>query len=183
MTASPRKFRTEQASRAGLAAGKAVIAIVAIAAWYGSIENAACADGPQRDNPRYAANGYARTVHRPRAMITRESARALGRIGFRYENGFGVPQNYDVAADYYARAAEGGDTFAQSRLGLSYDRGHGVPQNFVLSYKWLDLAAARAPRSERDFYIKLRNAVAQKMSHEQVTEGQELAIEWAASRY
>jgi len=53
-----------------------------------------------------------------------------------------VPQNYAVAADLYLSAAAQGNAFAQSRLGLSYDKGHGVPQSLILSYKWLDLAAA-----------------------------------------
>jgi len=120
-------------------------------------------------------------------VVTHGNARALGRLGFRYENGFGVPQNYAAAADLYIRAAEQGDAFAQSRLGLSYDRGHGVPKDVILSYKWLDLATARASRRERGFYQKLRDAVAQKMSLEQVTEGQRLALiwseRWAAGRY
>ena len=113
-------------------------------------------------------------------VVTHGNARALGRLGFRYENGFGVPQNYIAAADLYRRGAERGDAFAQARLGLSYDKGHGVPQDFILAYKWLDLATARASRRERDFYQRLRDAVAQKMSLEQVTEGQRLALVWAA---
>jgi uncharacterized protein len=112
-------------------------------------------------------------------IVMRGSARALGRLGFRYENGFGVPQNYIAAADLYLRAAERGDTFAQSRLGLSYDKGHGVRKDLILSYKWLDLAAARASRRDHDFYLRLRDAVASKMSLEQVTEGQRLALIWS----
>jgi TPR repeat protein len=96
-----------------------------------------------------------------------------------YENGFGVPQAYDVAADLYRRAAAQGDPFAQNRLGLSYDKGHGVPPNAVLSYKWLNLAAAHAPKRERDAYLRLRNAVASKMSSDQIAEGQRLALTWA----
>jgi TPR repeat protein len=115
-------------------------------------------------------------------VVRRGSARALGRLGFRYENGFGVPQNYIAAADLYLRAAEQGDVFAQSRLGLSYDKGHGVPKDVILSYKWLDLATARASRREHDFYLRLRDAVASKMSLEQVTEGQRLALIWAEER-
>lgn len=114
-------------------------------------------------------------------VVARGSAQAVGRLGFRYENGFGVPQNYAAAADLYRRAAEQGDAFAQSRLGLSYDKGHGVPLDLVLSYKWLDLAAARASRREHDFYSRLRNAVASKMSLDQVIEGQKLALIWAAN--
>jgi len=107
------------------------------------------------------------------------NARALGRLGFRYENGLGVPQNYIAAADLYLRAAEQGDAFAQSRLGLSYDKGHGVPLDYILAYKWLNLATARAPRRERDFYQRLRDAVASKMSLAQVVEGQRLALAWS----
>jgi TPR repeat protein len=114
-------------------------------------------------------------------VLARGNARALGRLGFRYENGFGVP-HYIAAADLYRRAAEQGDAFAQSRLGLSYDKGHGVPRDFILSYKWLNLAAARASRRERDSYLRFRDAVASKMSFAQVSEGQRLALMWAGNR-
>ena len=114
-------------------------------------------------------------------VVPRGSPRAIGRLGFKYENGFGVPQNYIAAADLYLRAAEQGDAFAQARLGLSYDKGHGIPKDVILAYKWLDLATARAPLRDRDFYQRLRDAVAQKMSLEQVVEGQRLALIWSAN--
>ena len=127
----------------------------------------------------FAGELYYRADGQP-VVLAHGNARALGQLGFRYENGFGVPQDYAAAADLYRRAAERGDAFAQSRLGLSYNSGHGVPKDLVLSYKWLDLATARASRREHDFYQRLRDAVAQKMSLEQVTEGQRLALIWAA---
>jgi uncharacterized protein len=115
-------------------------------------------------------------------VLSRGSPRATGQLGFRYENGFGVPQNYAAAAGLYWQAAEQGDPFAQAHLGLSYDSGHGVQKDLILAYKWLDLATARAPRRERDFYHRLRDAVAGKMSLPQVAEGQRLALIWAANR-
>jgi TPR repeat protein len=132
-------------------------------------------DGIAGETIRYRGDGEP-------IVLARGNARALGRLGFRYENGFGVPQNYIAAADLYRHAAEQGDAFAQSRLGLSYDKGHGVPQDFILSYKWLDLAAARASRRERDIYLRLRDAVASKMSLAQVAEGQRLALMWSGNR-
>jgi TPR repeat protein len=123
---------------------------------------------------------YPAAVVQP-VVVARGNAHAIGRLGFRYENGFGVPQNYIAAADLYLRAAELGDPFAQCRLGLSYDKGHGVPKDPILSFMWLDLATARASPRERDFYQRLRDAVASKMSFEQVTEGQRLALIWAAN--
>lgn len=117
-----------------------------------------------------------------RALIpaaARGDARAQAQLGFMYENGFGVPQNYVAAADLYQSAAAQGNSFAQSRLGQSYDRGHGVPQSVILSYVWLNLAAASASGRERDFYQRLRDAVASKMTSSQIAEGQRLALIWA----
>jgi TPR repeat protein len=114
-------------------------------------------------------------------VVARGGPRAVGRLGFRYENGFGVPQDYIAAVDLYRQAAEQGDAFAQAHLGLSYDKGHGVEKDIILAYKWLHLAAARAPRREHDFYQRLNDAVAQKMSLNQVAEGQRLALIWAAN--
>lgn len=138
------------------------------------VASLASSDGVAAEAIRYRVDGEP-------IVLARGNARALGRLGFRYENGLGVPQNFVAAADLYRRAAEQGDTFAQYRLGLSYDKGHGVRQDFILAYKWLDLAAAKASRRERDFYLRLRDAVASKMSLAQVSEGQRLALMWAGN--
>jgi len=141
------------------------------------------ADGLTRTTGAYARGDYVRAVHALSPLARRGNAHAQALLGFLYENGFGVPQAYDAAADLYQRAAGQGDVFAQARLGLIYDKGHGVPQNAILSYKWLDLAAAHASKRERDYYIRLRNAVASKMSSEQIVEGQRLALVWAPGRW
>ena len=143
---------------------------------------AAFADGLTRGIAAYSRGDYTRAVAALSAPAWRGNARAQGLLGFMYENGFGVPRAYSAAADLYQRAAVQGDPFAQSRLGLIYDKGHGVPQSAVLSYKWLDLAAAHAAKRERDFYLRLRDAVASKMSSDQILEGQQLALLWARRR-
>ena len=141
------------------------------------------ADGVRRASDAYSRGDYIRAVNLLSPLALRGNARAQGLLGFLYENGFGVPQAYDAAADLFYKAAVQGDPFAQSRLGLIYDKGHGVPQNAVLSYKWLDLAAAHASKRERDYYLRLRNAVASKMSSDQIVEGQRLALNWAPGRW
>ena len=141
------------------------------------------ADGLRRATDAYSRGDYLRAVGVLSPLAARGNARAQGLLGFMYENGFGVPQAYDAAADLYQRAAVQGDPFAQSRLGLIYDKGHGVPQNVILSYKWLNLAAAHATRRDRDYYLRLRNAVASKMSFGQIVEGQRLGLIWAPGRW
>jgi TPR repeat protein len=142
------------------------------------------ADAVARATAAYARGDYLRAASVLSPLAQRGNARAQALLGFLYENGFGVPQAYDAAADLYQQAAIQGDPFGQSRLGLIYDKGHGVPQDLVLSYKWLDLAAAHASaRRERDFYLRLRNAVASKMSSGQIIAGQRLALIWALGRW
>ena len=105
-------------------------------------------------------------------------ARADAMLGFRYEHGLGVPQSFEIAADLYLRAAEQGDPTGQYLLGLMYDKGHGVWQDGILAYKWLNLAAARAPARYREQYLRIRDAAATKLTQDQIYMGQELAIQW-----
>jgi uncharacterized protein len=126
----------------------------------------------------FSRQDYARAVQELSPLAQRGNARAEALLGFLYENGFGVPQAYDAAADLYAKAATQGDPFGQNRLGLLYDKGHGVPQDVVLAYKWINLSAAHTSGKQRDYYQRLRDAVASKMSASQITEGQRLAQNW-----
>jgi TPR repeat protein len=137
------------------------------------------ADALASANAAYARGDYIGAVKMLTPLALRGNARAQAFLGFMYENGYGAPQAYTAAADLYVQAAVSGNPFGQSMLGLMYDKGHGVPQDFVLAYKWLNLAAARASRHDRDYFLRLRNAVASKMSPAQIAQGQYLALCWA----
>jgi TPR repeat protein len=63
-------------------------------------------------------------------------------------------------------------------LGLLYSSGHGVPENYVQAYKWLNLAAAQASSTKRDFSYRIRDSVVAKMSPRQVAKAQALTIAW-----
>jgi uncharacterized protein len=155
----------------------AVPVIVLIGAGAVSI---ARADALARGTAAYSHGEYVRAARELSPLAQRGNARALGLVGFLYEHGFGEPQDYEAAADFYARGAVQGDPFAQAMLGLMYDKGHGVPQDFILAYKWLNLAAALTQGHERENFAKLRDAVASKMSKDEIAVGQRLALNWAA---
>jgi TPR repeat protein len=140
--------------------------------------SAAHADALSRGTAAFSRGDYIHAVRDLSPLAQRGNARALGLMGFLYENGFGEPQAYNAAADCYFQGAIQGDPFAQAMLGLMYDKGHGVPEDVILAYKWLDLAAARATGHERDTYARFRDAVASKMSHDETVEGQRLALSW-----
>ena len=136
------------------------------------------ADGVGRATNAYARGDYIGAVNALRPLALRGNARAQALLGFLYENGFGEPQDSDTVVDFYAQGAVQGDPFAQAMLGLMYDKGHGVPQDFILAYKWLDLAAARTHGHERDTYARFRDAIASKLSTDEIIEGQRLALRW-----
>jgi TPR repeat protein len=140
---------------------------------------AARADGVSRATAAYARQDYITAVRVLTPLALHGNARAQSFLGFMYENGYGAPQIYQSATDLYMQAAIAGNPFGQCMLGLMYDKGHGVRQDFVLAYKWLNLASARASSRERDYFLRLRDAVASKMSRAQIAEGQYLALLWA----
>jgi TPR repeat protein len=140
------------------------------------------ADSISAARSAYARGDFVRAVRVLTPPALRGDARAQAMLGFMYENGFGTPQAYEVASDLYCQAAAAGNPFGQAMLGLMYDKGHGVPQDVVLAYKWLNLAAAHAGPAQRSYYLRLRNAVASKMSTSQIAAGQALALSWAPGR-
>nr|WP_050781053.1 tetratricopeptide repeat protein [Bradyrhizobium sp. ORS 278] len=131
----------------------------------------------------YARGDFVRAVRVLTPLALHGDPRAQAMLGFMYENGFGTPQAYEVASDLYCQAATAGNPFGQAMLGLMYDKGHGVPQDVVLAYKWLNLAAGRASPAQRSYYLRLRNAVASKMSTSQIAQGQALALNWAPGQF
>jgi TPR repeat protein len=137
------------------------------------------AGGLSRGTAAFNRGDYVHAFRNLAPLAHRGNAKALGLLGFMYEHGFGAPQAYDAAADFYSQGAVRGDPFAQAMLGLLYDKGHGVPQDFVRAYMWLNLAAAHTRGNEQDVYARFRDAVASKMSRNEIAAGQRLSLNWA----
>lgn len=66
----------------------------------------------------------------------------LFRLGYLYNNGLGVPQNYSKAKEYYEKAADLGNTVAIRCLGDLYFNGKGVPQNNTKAKEYYEKALA-----------------------------------------
>jgi uncharacterized protein len=126
----------------------------------------------------YNAHDYPRAARLLLPLAQRGNAMAQTYVGFMFQNGRGLPQNYVAAADWYRAASEQGVPVAQFQLGLMYDKGHGVPQDYVLAYKWLNVATARATPHEREYWVRIRDAVASKLTLIERTAGQDLASKW-----
>jgi hypothetical protein len=127
----------------------------------------------------YARHDYVRAA--PLLLVEAERGVPIAQtyIGYMYQNGLGVPRNYVVAAGWLTRAAQQGAPTAQFLLGLLYDKGYGVPQDWVQAEVWLNLAASQASGKERDYWARVRDAVAEKLTLDQLAEAQQRAFAWA----
>ena len=63
------------------------------------------------------------------------------RLGFMYENGYGVSKNYSKAIEWYKKATENGNTKAQNSLGDMYYLGNGVTKDYSKAIEWYRKAA------------------------------------------
>ena len=80
----------------------------------------------------------------------------------------------DVALTEWRSAAASGDRRAMLALGRLFVQGIGAPQDYVEAHKWLNLAASRGEAAA----LKERDALAAKMTAEQVATAQARATAW-----
>jgi len=116
------------------------------------------------------------------AIFSREAERgqaaAQSYLGYMYAQGLGVPQDDVEAVKWLRRAADQGYPAAQFLLGQMVDKGHGAKQDFVEAEVLLDLAVAHAPPKERDYWTRIRDAVASTLTRAELAEAQKRALEW-----
>jgi uncharacterized protein len=136
----------------------------------------------QQGTSAFMREDYVRASRILIPLAERGDPAAQAHLGFMFETGRGVPQNYTEAAMWYRRSAEQGYSAAQYSLGLLYDKGFGVPQDVVEANKWLNLSAASANSRERPRRVLIRDAVTTKMTHGQLARARIRALEWAPVR-
>ena len=90
-----------------------------------------------------------------------------------------VPQDDAEAVRWYRLAAAQGNASAQFNLGLMCANGRGVPQDNVSAHMWLNLATAQSMGEEREQSATMRDAVAERMTREDLSEAQRRAREWS----
>lgn len=78
-------------------------------------------------------------------------------IGYKFEDGDGVPQDFLQAVKMYHYAAEQGNVYGQYNLGLAYEHGQGVEKNLAEAEKWYQLAANKEYEKAKDRLNKLKS--------------------------
>lgn len=145
------------------------------------LASSAEADALSAGTRAYARHDYVRAA--PLLLVAAEHGAPVAQtyIGYMYQNGLGVPRDYVVAAGWLNQAAQQGAPTAQFLLGLLYDKGFGVPQDWIQAEVWLNLAASQASEKERDFWTRVRDAVAEKLTLDQLAEARARAYAWSST--
>jgi len=164
------RFRRIAAAR-GIAAALALVVVVGAA-------SGARADALSAGMRAYQRHDYGLASQLLLIAAERGSPTAQTYLGYMYQHGLGVPRDYAVSASWLNQAAVQGEPTAQFLLGLLFDKGYGVPQDWVQAEVWLNLAASQAPGRQRDAWERVRDAVAQKLTLDQLAEAQRRAFAW-----
>ena len=89
----------------------------------------------------YQSGDYPTAVRALLPLAQQGDARAQFLLGALYAQGYSVPQDYGVAAQWFRRAAEQGHVAAQFNLGGQYHEGRGVPHDPGQAAAWFRRAA------------------------------------------
>ena len=127
----------------------------------------------------FLRHDYVRAAPLLAAEAERGSPVAQTYLGYMYQYGLGVPKDYVLATSWLHQAAQQGEPTGQFLLGLLFDKGFGVPQDWVAAEVWLNLAAAHAGGRQQEYFGRVRDGVAQKLTLDQLAEAQRLAAAWA----
>jgi TPR repeat protein len=71
------------------------------------------------------------------------NSKAAVQVGWQYEYGKGVSQNFAEAAKWYREGAEHGNSRGQKNLGALYEAGRGVTEDWIVAAKWYQQSAAQ----------------------------------------
>jgi len=115
-----------------VACAASVVAALAASAVAGPLEDAVAA---------FNRADFATALRGLRPLADRGNGTAQSKLGFMFELGLGVPENYVEAIKWHLKAATQGEIDSQIALGRIYGTGQSVPRNYAEAARWYRKAA------------------------------------------
>lgn len=139
----------------------------------------------------YRTGNYQEAVALFRPLAERGEPYAQYNLGVLYDNGLGVPRNFDLALLWYKKAASQGLADAQYMAGRFYGNGRGVKQDPAAALFWFELASAGghplAPALRDQHWNQLRSPtrdrVAAKATRWQAEHPAQFTCRWRSCIY
>ncbi|MCK5715832.1 MAG: sel1 repeat family protein, partial [Nitrosomonadaceae bacterium] len=127
----------------------------------------------------YKNGNYAKALALLHPLASQGMTNAQNNLGWMYEEGKGVTQDYQEAAKWYHLAAEQGDVDAQNNLGVMYVKGTGINQDYILARMWFNLAANNGDINAKENLDKM----AKEMKPSQIANAQRMAQDCEKRNY
>ena len=118
------------------------------------------------------------TVHWSRKAADQGNVAAQGALGFMYDNGKGVAQDYSQAVGWYRKAGTQGHSRSLNNLGVFYEFGQLSAKNLVLAHIFYNLAAVNGNEKS----VENRDQVTQQLTSAELNKAQEIASKWVIGR-
>ena len=155
---------------------KRILFIVTILSLCSSV---ARADGLEEAVEAYQKGNYAKVLEILRPLAAQGIASAQNNLGWMYDEGKGVAQDYKEAMKWYRLAAKQGYATAQNNLGVMYVMGKGVTQDYVRARMWFNLAASKGDENAAESLERM----AKEMKPAQITDAQMMAQDCEKKNY
>lgn len=141
----------------------------------------------ERGLAAYNSGDYETAFKEWQPLAEQGNANAQFNLGIMYDNGWGVAQDPQYAANWYLKAAQQGYVQAQFNLGVAYSFGEGVPHDDCEAVKWYRRAAEQG-NADAQHGLGLQYALGKGVEQDflmsyiwlnlAATQGQEQALEF-----
>lgn len=122
----------------------------------------------------YTVGSFEMAAREWRPLAEQGHVAAQYHLGLLYEEGQGLPQDYDMARYWYLRAAEQDYVDAYFSLAEMYATGRGALSDRSLAYHWYTLAAQRGHARAKE----VMGRYAPKLTTEQMAEAGRITKAW-----
>jgi TPR repeat protein len=95
----------------------------------------------QHADDLYKQSRYAEALPLYQYLAEQNDAVGQFKLGFMYQNGYGVVKDYQKAVEWLRKSAEQGNAWGQFNLGTMYESGDGVVQDYQKAVEWYRKAA------------------------------------------
>jgi uncharacterized protein len=122
----------------------------------------------------YTVGSFEQAAREWAPLAEKGNTAAQYHLGLLYEEGQGLPRDYDLARYWYLRAAQQAYIDAYFSLGDIYALGRGVQVDRSLAYHWYTMAAASGHARAKEII----GQYAPKLSAEQMAEARRITRAW-----
>ena len=150
--------------------------ILAVALLSGTVANA---QDFNKGLEAYLSEDFQTSLSEMLPLAEHGHAQAQAYLGFMYENGQGVPQDYAEAVKWVRLAADQGHAEAQQHLGYMHHFGHGVLEDYVIAHMWYNIASANGDPNAANMKAVVKSLI----TSADILEAQAMARECMSSGY